>query len=109
MVKPGLWPIRLIWNGLTTYALLGWKDDDYIARIIDRAAQYAGERVVFGKPLAVKLGKRGKFVACTGYREGCRYTRNLEKEGAEEAPAEPVLSEWAASRSSLGPTLIRPA
>ncbi len=46
-----------------------------------------------GKPLAVKLGKRGKFIACTGYREGCRYTRNLEKEGAEEAPAEPVLSE----------------
>jgi DNA topoisomerase I len=44
-----------------------------------------------GKPLVVKLGRRGKFIACSGYAEGCRYTRNLEKEGAETA--EPVLSE----------------
>lgn len=26
------------WNGLTTYALLGWNDDEYIRKIIDRAA-----------------------------------------------------------------------
>ncbi len=45
-----------------------------------------------GKPLAVKLGKRGKFIACTGYRDGCRYTRPLEKDGAPEV-AEPELSE----------------
>jgi DNA topoisomerase-1 len=44
------------------------------------------------KPLVVKLGKRGKFVACSGYQDGCRYTRNIE--GAEPAEkAEPVLSE----------------
>ncbi len=27
------------WNGLTTYALLGWKDDNYIGEIIQRAAR----------------------------------------------------------------------
>lgn len=36
--------------------------------------------------LVVKLGRRGKFIACTGYPE-CSYTRNLDgednKEGAE--------------------------
>ena len=45
-----------------------------------------------GEQLAVKLGKRGKFIACTGYKDGCRYTRNIESaEPAEKA--EPVLSE----------------
>ncbi len=45
-----------------------------------------------GKPLAIKLGKRGKFIACTGFKEGCKYTRNLENSGTEEA-AEPEVSE----------------
>ncbi len=45
-----------------------------------------------GKPLAIKLGKRGKFIACTGFKEGCKYTRNLENSGAEEV-AEPEVSE----------------
>lgn len=45
-----------------------------------------------GKPLVVKLGKRGKFIACSGYKEGCTYTRNIDQgEGREQA--EPVLSE----------------
>jgi DNA topoisomerase-1 len=44
-----------------------------------------------GELLAVKLGKRGKFIACTGYKDGCRYTRPLEQD-AQEA-AEPVVSE----------------
>ncbi len=44
-----------------------------------------------GEQLAVKLGRRGKFIACTGYKDGCRYTRPLEQEGQEVA--EPVLSE----------------
>jgi len=42
------------------------------------------------KPLVVKLGKFGKFFACTGYPE-CRYIRALDKESGE--PVEPVLSE----------------
>lgn len=33
------------WNGLTTYALLGWKDDGYIAQIIRRAASYKVNRL----------------------------------------------------------------
>jgi DNA topoisomerase-1 len=45
-----------------------------------------------GKPLAIKLGKRGKFIACTGFKDGCKYTRPLVKEGEPEA-AEPVYSE----------------
>ena len=44
-----------------------------------------------GKPLVVKLGKRGKFIACSGYQEGCKYTRNIDKEPGEAA--EPVVSE----------------
>ncbi len=44
-----------------------------------------------GQQLAVKLGRRGKFIACTGYKDGCRYTRPLEQEGQEVA--EPVVSE----------------
>ena len=31
------------------------------------------------KPLAIRLGKRGKFVGCTGYPE-CDYTRNLNED-----------------------------
>ena len=44
-----------------------------------------------GKPLVVKLGKRGKFIACSGYQEGCTYTRNIEQTGKETA--EPVYSD----------------
>lgn len=44
-----------------------------------------------GKPLVVKLGRRGKFIACSGYLEGCKYTRNIEQETGEAA--EPVYSE----------------
>ncbi|MBJ6723292.1 type I DNA topoisomerase [Geomesophilobacter sediminis] len=43
-----------------------------------------------GKPLVVKLGKFGKFFACTGYPE-CRYIRAMDKESGEVV--EPVLSE----------------
>jgi hypothetical protein len=36
---------RYFWNGLTTYALLGWKNDAYIGEIIDRAAAYKVNRL----------------------------------------------------------------
>ena len=39
-----------------------------------------------GKPLAIKLGRYGKFLACTGY-PGCKYAKPLN--GKEEA-AEPL-------------------
>jgi len=46
------------------------------------------------RPLVVKLGKRGKFIACTGFKEGCKYTRPLAREGeAAQEAAEPVFSE----------------
>ncbi|MDY6849819.1 MAG: type I DNA topoisomerase [Thermodesulfobacteriota bacterium] len=41
-----------------------------------------------GKPLVVKLGRAGKFLACSGFPE-CRYTEPLSGEEKEE----PVLSE----------------
>nr|WP_199066132.1 type I DNA topoisomerase [Chromobacterium sp. ASV5] len=38
------------------------------------------------KPLSIKFGKRGRFIACTGYPD-CDYTRNIG-ETAEQAAAE---------------------
>ena len=44
------------------------------------------------RQLVVKLGKRGRFIACSGYQEGCTYTRNLDQ-GEKKEVAEPVISE----------------
>ncbi|MGH8280444.1 MAG: type I DNA topoisomerase [Gammaproteobacteria bacterium] len=38
-----------------------------------------------GKPLSIRLGRRGRFIGCTGYPD-CDYTRNLD-ETAEQAAA----------------------
>jgi DNA topoisomerase-1 len=62
------------------------KKDDLTTTELDEACPECG------KPLAIKLGKRGKFIACTGFKEGCTYTRNLESDNNGEQ-AEPVLSE----------------
>ena len=43
-----------------------------------------------GKPLTVRLGKRGKFVGCTGFPD-CDYTRNLN--GETEKPEETATVE----------------
>ena len=40
-----------------------------------------------GKPLAIKLGRFGRFLACTGYPE-CKYSRPLAKNG-EQTEAQP--------------------
>lgn len=45
---------------------------------------------VCNKNLVIRLGRNGKFIACSGFKGGCRYTRNLE---GGEAQAEPALSE----------------
>jgi DNA topoisomerase-1 len=45
-----------------------------------------------GKPLVVKLGKRGKFIACSGFKEGCKYTRNVDGDKDAEA-SEPAVSD----------------
>jgi len=43
-----------------------------------------------GKPLSTRLGKRGRFIGCTGYPE-CDYTRNLNEDSS--APLEPEIVE----------------
>jgi len=43
-----------------------------------------------GKPMAIKLGRYGKFLACTGYPE-CKVAQPLNDNG--EAPAEPEKSD----------------
>ncbi len=43
-----------------------------------------------GKPLSIRLGRRGRFIGCTGFPE-CDYTRNVGEAGGEnEADAELV-------------------
>jgi len=37
-----------------------------------------------GKPLSIRLGRRGRFIGCTGYPD-CDYTRSLESDENEEA------------------------
>ncbi len=45
-----------------------------------------------GKPLSIRLGRRGRFVGCTGFPE-CDYTRNLGDDTGEEAEADAELVE----------------
>lgn len=42
-----------------------------------------------GKPLTLRLGKRGRFIGCTGYPD-CDYTRNANETAAEQAAAAPA-------------------
>jgi DNA topoisomerase-1 len=58
-----------------------------------------------GQLLVVKLGKRGKFIACSGYQAGCRYTRNLDQPDKGET-AEPVVSEEICAKCA-SPMLIK--
>ncbi|WP_448506292.1 type I DNA topoisomerase [Immundisolibacter sp.] len=43
-----------------------------------------------GKPLAIRLGKRGNFIGCTAYPE-CKYTRDIKPATAEPEPALELL------------------
>lgn len=47
---------------------------------------------VCGKPLSIRLGKRGKFIGCTGYPE-CKYTRNIEKAEGEVEPEPEIIAD----------------
>ncbi|MEI6305404.1 MAG: type I DNA topoisomerase [Deltaproteobacteria bacterium] len=58
-----------------------------------------------GKPLVVKLGKRGKFIACSGFKEGCKYTRNVEQEKSLEA-TEQIISDEKCDKCSA-PMLVK--
>jgi DNA topoisomerase-1 len=45
-----------------------------------------------GKPLAIRLGRNGRFVGCTDYPT-CSYTRNLDSDGAEAQPAAEIIAD----------------
>ena len=60
-----------------------------------------------GRPLVVKLGKRGKFIACSGYQEGCKFTRNIDKESGEAVePPAPVVSDESCEKCG-SPMLVK--
>ncbi len=58
-----------------------------------------------GKPLSIRLGRRGRFIGCTGYPD-CDYTRNLD-ETAEQAKAEPEVVEGRECPKCGSPLWIR--
>ena len=57
-----------------------------------------------GKPLAIRLGRRGRFVGCTGYPD-CDYTRNLGDE--PESKSEPEVVEGRSCPKCGAPLWIR--
>ncbi|MFN7096765.1 MAG: type I DNA topoisomerase [Gammaproteobacteria bacterium] len=60
-----------------------------------------------GKPLSIRLGKRGRFIGCSGFPE-CNYTRNLDTAQGEAAePEAPVIIEGRTCPSCESPLQIR--
>ncbi len=57
-----------------------------------------------GKPLCMRLGKRGRFIGCSGFPE-CDYTRNMGEEGADSTNEPRVLGVDEASGQSV--TLLK--
>ena len=57
-----------------------------------------------GKPLATRLGRRGRFVGCTGYPD-CDYTRNIGDE--KESRNEPEVVEGRSCPECNSPLWIR--
>lgn len=58
-----------------------------------------------GNKLAIRLGKRGRFIGCTTYPE-CDYTRNLN-EDADTAPTEPEVVEGRVCPEDGGTLIIK--
>lgn len=57
-----------------------------------------------GKPLTSRLGKRGKFIGCSGYPE-CDYTRNVDGEPGETT--QPVIIEDRVCPQCSSPLVIK--
>jgi DNA topoisomerase-1 len=57
-----------------------------------------------GKPLTSRLGKRGKFIGCSGYPE-CDYTRNVDGEPGETT--QPVIVEDRVCPQCSSPLVIK--
>lgn len=45
-----------------------------------------------GKPLTIRLGKRGRFIGCSGYPD-CDYTRNVSEDSSEAEAAAEVIAD----------------
>jgi DNA topoisomerase I len=56
-----------------------------------------------GKPLSIRLGRRGRFIGCTGYPE-CDYTRNLDE---DKEAAQPEVVEGRDCPECSSPLVIR--
>ncbi len=56
-----------------------------------------------GKKLNIRLGRRGRFVGCTGYPE-CDYTRNIDGDGNQ---SEPEIVEGRTCPECSSPLIIR--
>ncbi|MBK9131806.1 MAG: type I DNA topoisomerase [Gammaproteobacteria bacterium] len=56
-----------------------------------------------GKPLSIRLGKRGRFIGCTGFPD-CDYTRNL---GDNEENSGPELVEGRTCPTCSGALIVR--
>ena len=50
-----------------------------------------------GKPLLIRLGKRGRFVGCTGY-PACDYTRSLESDAERESNHPEIVADRTCSK-----------
>ena len=60
-----------------------------------------------GKPLTIRLGRRGRFVGCSGYPE-CDYTRNLNESAEDKAEAaQPEVVEGRTCPKCDSPLIIR--
>lgn len=56
------------------------------------------------KPLSIRLGKRGRFIGCTGYPE-CDYTRSLEED--RESSLQPQIVEGRVCPKCQGELIIK--
>jgi len=59
-----------------------------------------------GKPLTIRLGRRGRFIGCSGYPE-CDYTRNLNETAEQKEEAPPEIVEGRTCPKCGSPLIIR--
>ncbi|MEW6646642.1 MAG: type I DNA topoisomerase [Pseudomonadota bacterium] len=59
-----------------------------------------------GKPLTIRLGRRGRFIGCSGYPE-CDYTRNLNETAEQKEEAPPEVVEGRTCPKCDSPLIIR--
>jgi len=80
--------LRQFWEPFI--ALLGQKEQEVSKSDVttEKTGQACPE---CGKELVIKLGRRGKFMACSGFPD-CRHTQPLSN-GAEQEPEEPEYSD----------------